>query len=276
MSGSLPRGAGGLRLFDDGRRNKAEKLDHEAVAVIATSDGPLLMALGSGSTPRRESIALVSDLDAPGAVALTVAVPRFYAGLRASVLFAGSELNVEGVVHLDGCLRLFGRGNGATLGDVRPVNATCEIAWAALRAHIEAPDHVPPPMPFDVVQYALGAIRSSGLSFTDATAGWGSDGISRPVLYCAAAEASPDVTRDGEVVGSAIGVIEEIDGETSARWVELLDRDAARLPLKAEGIALARPASDRLLVVVDIDAYDHPSELLEVQLEGPWPGSPME
>ena len=273
---ALPRGAGGLRLFDDGRGNKAEKLDHEAVAVIDTSDGPLLVALGSGSTPRRESIALISGLDTPGAVAVSVAAPRFYAGLRASVLFAGSELNVEGAIHLDGSLRLFGRGNGATLADVRPVNATCEIAWAALRAHIADPDHALPPMPSQVVQYELGTIGNSGLSFTDATAGWGSDGVTRPVLYCAAAEASPDATRDGEVVGSAIGVIEERGGDTSARWVELQDRDGTRLTLKAEGIALARDTSDRLLVVVDVDAYDRPSELLEVQLEGPWPGSPME
>jgi hypothetical protein len=60
-------------------------------------------------------------------------------------------------------------------------------------------------MPFDVVQYELGTIGNSGLSFTDATTGWGSDGVARPVLYSAAAEASPDATRDGEVVGSAIG-----------------------------------------------------------------------
>ena len=273
---ALPRGAGGLRLFDDGRGNKAEKLDHEAVAVIDSGDGPLLVALGSGSTPRREVIALVAGLDTPGAVTLTVAAPRFYAGLRASVQFAGSELNVEGAIHLGGSLRLFGRGNGATLGDVRPVNATCEIAWAALRAHVEDPDHVPAPMPSQVVQYELGTIGNSALSFTDATAGWGSDGVTRPVLYCAAAEASPDATRDGEVVGSAIGVIEERDGDTSARWVELRDSDGARLTLKAEGVALARHALDRLLVVVDVDAYDQPSELLEVQLEGPWPWPSME
>jgi len=129
-------------------------------------------------------------------------------------------------------------------------------------------------MPFDVVQYELGTIGNSGLSFTDATIGWGSDGVTRPVLYSAAAEASPDATRDGDVVGSAIGVIEGRDGNTSARWVELQDRDGARLTLKAEGIALARHAPDRLLVVVDVDAYDHPSELLEVQLDGPWPWSP--
>jgi len=40
---ALPRGAGGLRLFDDGRGNKAEKLDHEAVAVIVTGDQDLLV-----------------------------------------------------------------------------------------------------------------------------------------------------------------------------------------------------------------------------------------
>jgi hypothetical protein len=95
--------------------------------------------VGVACAPRRESIALVTGLDTHSAVALTIAAPRFYAGLRASVLFAGSELNVEGAIHLDGSLRLFGRGNGATLGDVRPVNATCEIEWAALRAHVEAP-----------------------------------------------------------------------------------------------------------------------------------------
>ena len=125
-------------------------------------------------------------------------------------------------------------------------------------------------------RYQPQAHGNSGLSFTDATAGWGSDGVTRPVFYCAAAEASPDATRDGDVMGSAIGVIEERNGDTSARWVELQDRAGTRLTLKAEGIALARGASDRLLVVVDVDAYDRPSELLEVQLEGPWPGPSME
>ena len=91
------------------------------------------------------------------------------------------------------------------------------------------------------------------------------------VVYSAAAEASPDVTRDGVVVGSAIGVIEERDGVATARWVELQDRDGGLLALKAEGVVLARHAPDRLLVVVDVDSHDQPSELLEVQLEGSWP-----
>jgi len=92
------------------------------------------------------------------------------------------------------------------------------------------------------------------------------------MLYSAAAEASPDAVRDGEVAGSAIGVIEERDGTLTARWAELRDRDGGVLPLKAEGIALARGAPGRLLVAVDADAHDHTSELLEVELAGAWPG----
>ena len=269
---ALPPDASGRRLFDDGRRNKADKLDHEALASVSNGNDVLLVALGSGSLPRRESIALIAGLDSPHAVTRVCAASRFYAGLRASASFAGTELNVEGAIYANGWLRLFGRGNGAPREDAQPVNATCDVEWVALRAHIEDQSAVPPPPMREVVQYQLGSIRNARLTFTDATLGWPRDGATRPVLYSAAAEASPDAVRDGEVVGSAIGVIEEQDGQTTARWTELRDQDGHVLPLKAEGIALGQGPPGRLLVVVDVDAHDQPSELLEVQLEGPWPG----
>jgi hypothetical protein len=268
---ALPAGPGGRRLFDDSRRNKVDKLDHEALATVTAEDGVVLVALGSGSMRRRESIAIIAGFDTHHVRTQVSTASRFYAALRESALFAGSELNIEGAVYLDGRLRLFGRGNGAIRGDARPVNATCEIEWPALRAHIEDPDHTPPPAPLDVVQYELGSIGDARLAFTDATLGWATDAAARSVLYLAAAEASPDATRDGEVTGSAIGVIEERGGEVAARWTELRERDGSRMPLKAEGIALGRGAPGRLLVVVDGDAHDQPSELLEVELGGPWP-----
>jgi hypothetical protein len=269
---ALPTGPEGRRLFDDGRGNKADKLDHEAIVIVADGTEVLVVALGSGSMPRRESIALISGLDTLEPITHVAAAPRFYGALRASTSFAGSELNVEGAVYRDGRLRLFGRGNGAVRGDSRPVNATCEIEWAALRAHIAQPDRSPPPTPVDIVRYELGVIGDSRLAFTDATPGWPSVGRTPPVFYSAAAEASPDATRDGDVAGSVIGVIEEHDGEYTARWAELSNEDGGRLSLKAEGIALARSGAGRLLVVVDADAHDRASELLEVQLDGSWPG----
>ena len=65
-------------------------------------------------------------------------------------------------------------------------------------------------------------------------------------------------------------MIEEHDRATRARWTVLQDRDLRVLPLKVEGVALARGAPGRLLVVVDVDAYDRPSELIEVELDGAW------
>ena len=268
---ALPPGPAGRRLFDDGRGNKADKLDHEALVAVAAHDELLLVAFGSGSTPLRESIALLAGLDTKQPIARVVSARRFYAALRASTPFAGSELNVEGAVHVRDRLRLFGRGNGAERGDVRPVNATCEIEWAALRAHVENPDHAPTPTPLDVVQYELGSIGKSRLTFTDATVGWPTAGQAAPIFYAAAAEASPDVTRDGEVAGSAIGVIEQRHGATVARWTQLTDGSGGPLSLKVEGIALALDERGRLLTVVDTDAHDHPAELLDVRLEGGWP-----
>jgi hypothetical protein len=61
----LPAGEGGARVFDDGLGNKKFKLDLEASVVLP--DGRLL-ALGSGSSRRREQIATLAD--EPGALAL--------------------------------------------------------------------------------------------------------------------------------------------------------------------------------------------------------------
>ena len=271
---ALPAGPDGRRLFDDSRGNKAEKLDHEALTAIGSGTDALLVALGSGSLARREVVALISGVETPGVAARVFAAPRFYAALRAATLFAGSELNVEGAIYLDGRLRLFGRGNGAVARDVRPVNATCDVDWEALRSHLD--DHaLAPPVPANVIQYELGSIGTTALSFTDATPGWAAGGTNaRPVYYTAAAEASPDATRDGEVAGSAIGVIAEPDdGAPVARWIELHDTDGGRFALKVEGIALASQTPGRLLVVADDDTHDRPSELLEVELGGPWQGA---
>ncbi len=266
---ALPAGPAGRRLFDDSRGNKAEKSDHEALVAVADAADVLLVALGSGSTPRRETIALIEGPGASHRVARAVAAPRFYAGLRATTLFAGSELNVEGVIYLDGRLRLFGRGNGAVTGSTRPVNATCDVDWARLRAHLEE-EALMPPVPTSVVQYDLGSLDGIGLSFTDAAIGRAESPASHTVFYTAAAEASPDVTRDGVVAGSAIGVIEAIDGTLTARWTELRDADGSRFALKAEGIALAS-TTGRIFVVADDDAHDRPSELLEVEIGEPCP-----
>ena len=266
---TLPRGADGARQFDDVRGNKAAKLDLEALVRIPTARGALLVAFGSGSLAPRESIVLLSFADEDSRAARRVEVVvhsarDVYGVLRATPGFAGSDMNVEGAAYADGIVRLFGRGNGAVRGTVRPLNASCDVDWARLRSHLDSPASAPPPPPHHITQYDLGSVDGLALGFTDATLG--PDGI---VLYAAAAEASPDARRDGDVYGSAVGLIRS-EYPQSTRWTTVLDEDGRVFKGKIEGIAPDPTNRRRVLAVVDSDDHADPSQLLELALSGDW------
>ena len=275
----MPAGPGGARQFDDARGNKPDKLDLEAVVSIPQGpDGAVVLAVGSGSAARREAIVLLRGLGGTGlptaADVEVLTLSRFYAQLRDAAAFAGSELNVEAAVYLGpaphGFLRLFNRGNGASQGGRGPVNATCDISWSALAAHLGAHDRASPPFPRDIVQYDLGVTDGHPLAFTGAALGPGAGDMRRSIVYTAAAEASPDATRDGPVAGCAVGVIAEGPDGIRARWALLEDADGGRFDGKVEGITLRPGDPMRAHVVLDRDAPDEPAELCDVMLEGPW------
>jgi hypothetical protein len=250
---TLPAGEGGLRQFDDLRGNKRFKLDLESCVTVDDENGrEMLLAFGSGSLPARERIVLVRAVGSDDADARVIDASALYAGFHAATDFSGSELNVEGATVVGGALRLFNRGNGAPRGELRPVNASCDLDLAALLAWLRDPGTAPPPQPRDVVQYDLGAIAGVPLTVTDAAT------LGGAVLYSAAAEASPDATRDGPVAGCAIGII----AGNSARYCEVEGIDGGPYPGKIEGILPLAP--DRLLAVVDPDDPRVPSVLLEM------------
>jgi hypothetical protein len=255
---TLPPGEGGARQFDDLRGNKRFKLDLESCELLGDGEGrEMLVAFGSGSTPLREKIVLARGLYDPEPQIEVVGASALYALLRTQTDFAGSELNVEGAALTGGVLRLFNRGNGAPHGDLRPVNATCDLDLDALLAFLRDPA-LPPPAPRSIVQYEMGEVDGFPLTFTDAAA-WGD-----AILFTAAAEDSPDATRDGPVAASAIGVIRGGD----ARWCVARNADGSRYAGKIEGIQPR--AGGRAWVVIDRDEPGTPSELSEVVLEGDW------
>jgi hypothetical protein len=256
----LPEGPGGQRQFGDDRGNKHLKLDLEACVTVPTADGELLIAFGSGSSPRREHVAVLSALEGETPRVALHHVPALYAALRDARAFAGSEMNIEGAVYADGVIRLFQRGNGASRDGGHPVNATCALDWAALRTHL-GDARADPPRPHDVVQFELGTLDGLPLGFTDAA--FSND----VVFFSAAAEDSPDVTRDGVVAGSILGVVDQTGG---TRWARLHDHDGGPFRGKVEGVLVDPVARDRLSVVVDQDDPGAPSELCDVMLTGPW------
>lgn len=259
----LPVGPGGARQFDDARGNKAGKLDLEALATVPSPRGVLLAAFGSGSLAPRETVVLISFASGSSATVDLRAASAFYALLRSASEFAGSEMNVEGALHAGGLLTLFGRGNGAIRGELEPVNASCDVSWPALRAYLEQPASVTPPVPSAITQYDLGELDGVPFGFTDVALGRG--GV---ILYAAAAEASPDATRDGKVRGSAVGVIEP--NTLAGRWARLREGSGAPFIGKVEGLATESRHPERIFAVVDSDDHSKPSDLLDVQLSGPW------
>lgn len=257
----LPAGHAGKRQFDDVRGTKAHKLDLEACLSVPGEGGDLLLAFGSGSSPRRERVAVLEGwTGAEPSVSLRDA-SALYAALRECAGFAGSELNVEGAVWLGGRVRLFGRGNGAPRGGRLPADATCDLEWEALRAYLRDPEAAPPPAPREVVRYRLGALDGLRLGFTDAALQGGR------LLFSAAAEDSPDAVADGRVAGSALGMF---DAPDRVRWTVLRAADGGPFPAKVEGLAVPPGEAGRAWVVVDADDPAAPSELCEVELAGGW------
>jgi hypothetical protein len=256
----LPPGPDGGRHFHDGRGNKHLKPDFEAVVAVPPAAGGMLLAFGSGSTPLREQVAVLRGSGNRPEASL-VHLPALYARLRAAGSFSGSEMNVEGAAWVNGRVRLFNRGNGAARGGWGPVDATCELGWPALRAHLRDPAAAPPPEPQAVVRYLLGELDGVRLGFTAATGvGNGS------VVFAGAAEDSPDAVADGPVAGSVLGVMAPDGG---ARWCVLTDAGGRPFREKVEGVVPGdRPGS--LYVVADPDDDRTPCDLCTMELGGAW------
>jgi hypothetical protein len=254
---ALPPGPGGLRQFDDGRGNKADKLDLEAAFTTWDGGRERLVALGSGASPARRRALLFDGT----AAARIVAADDFYLAIEATPELAGSELNLEGAALLpDGRVRLFQRGNGAARRGLLPVDATWDLPLAALLAYLDGAAEAPRPHADDVVQYDLGAQGGVRLTFTDAA--WSPADDALVALACA--ERSPDAIRDGEVLGSVLLLFDDIDGASPLRCAPITGAGGAPLAIKAEGLAFT-PDGDAL-VVLDADDPARPSELCLVEL----------
>lgn len=257
---TLPAGADGRRIFEARQGNKQFKYDFEACCVVAVGGEELLLVFGSGSTPRRERVALLRFVDHQPVVTI-VDAHALYAQLRAATDFAGSELNIEGVIFTGAVLRFFNRGNGDPHGQITPVNATCEIPWHALANLLLNGGTTAMPAPTTIVQYDLGAVASCALTFTDATIAAG------VVLYSAAAEASPNAIDDGPTTGAALGVIA---ANCTARYTLLTEANGSPSLRKVEGVLFDPARPTELLLVVDNDDPDAAADLCTVELRGPW------
>ena len=243
----------GLDRFGAAAGTKHLKPDLEVACPAEVDGAPAVLALGSGSSPRRMCGVLVRPADGkPDAEAgdLTALYRRV-----AQVLgLPPEQLNLEGGSRHGDTVRWFQRGNLAAGVPSASVDLPLEALVGAVLGRVPAAA-VPVA---GLLRYELGAVAGVGLAVTDAVAL--PDGRT---LLSAAAEDTPNAVDDGPVVATALALV---DGDRVL--------DVAPLPTpggrvhKVEGLALRGVDGEevRLLAVVDDDAPAVPSTVLELRV----------
>ncbi|MET0942789.1 MAG: hypothetical protein ABWY13_15655 [Mesorhizobium sp.] len=233
--GSLPR---------DPSARKAVKPDLEVLASLPPATAyphGALLALGSGSTARRRSGALVT-LDAEGAVESIRQLE--VSGLFRAIARLVDQPNIEGAVVRDDQLLLFNRGNRA-----RPDNLVlaCSLADVTDGKTVEV---------IVRARLKLDTANDVPLTVTDACS------LGDRILFSAVAEDTSNAYEDGKLIGTAVGAL---DANLNVVHLERVDH-----PVKIEGIQ-AWTDGDKiaLLLVSDADNPTKPAGLFKCLMVKP-------
>ncbi len=230
---------------------KAAKPDLEVLAHLPSQAWPphgALLALGSGSTPRRRRGA-VWPLHADGSAAapFLLDLTPLYAALEAEI----PELNLEGAAVSGDGLRLLQRGNGQA-----GVNAVVDLDLRRACASASRSQSLGADLVRGIRRYDLGAHQGVRYTFTDASPL--PDGR---LVFSAVAEDCPDTYHDGAVVGAALGILDAAGG------VEFLEPLEPVLKIEGVHATLESNGDIALLLVADADDATHPAPLLAARLE---------
>ncbi len=229
FEGTLPAGM---------KARKKRKPDSETLALLP---GGVLMALGSGSRPRRCRAAWIAldNEGQPRRPARLVDLTPLYEPLREHF----DDLNIEGAFVSGREFVLLQRGHAGG-----SPNASIHYALSSVLAWLF--DGADAPLPPRVRRHRLGSVGGVPLGFTDGAALPGGRWV-----FTAVAEATDDSVADGACVGSVVGVM-------SAQG-ELLARQAMPHDEKIEGIdARLRRGRIEFCLVTDADDPRIASQLL--------------
>jgi len=208
-----------------------------------------LLALGSGSTPNRQTGSLLS-LDTRGRV---IAVPRSIdlSGIYTPLQRQFTTLNIEGAVVVGDEFVLLQRGHNK-----QPHSACIRFRLADITAALGTTESLGTAAPIAIRTYDLGAIDGVPLCF--------SDGAALPdggMIFTAIAESTDDGYADGPCAGAAIGIINS-DGRLC--FLERVEHGH-----KIEGIeARVEGSLIKLLMVTDADEEAIPARLLSAEIAG--------
>lgn len=241
--------------FSEADGTKDAKPDLEAACSVQIEGESAVLLLGSGSLPARMRAVVATPGD-PHCSVDTGSLAPLYGRIADALGLHAKDLNLEGACVIGSTLRWFQRGHGGA--DVPSSSIDCSLAdvLAAIRGQLDPSDVTVA----EVRRYEFDSAGDVALAITDAALL--PDGR---ILVSVAAEDAPDAVADGEVVGSALGVVDddEVVGTASIPTAE----DGT--PYKVEGLAIREATDGRidLLAVVDADDPHAPSLALELTID---------
>jgi hypothetical protein len=236
-------------LPEDPAARKAHKPDFEALVTLP--DGSLL-ALGSGSTPkRRRAMQIALDPEQPRVRVFSL--DELYTALEEEL----PDLNIEGGAILADRLWLCSRGNSSRRDD-----ALIELELAGVLAAFERERSPSQRVVLSVVRIVLGELEGAPLSITDLTP------IRGRLVFTAAAESSPNTYDDGECAGSVVGQVAMSVRGAGPGVPEIL----GWVPdIKLEGVCAASEAADERALLLVADGDDRSARAPLFRSEPVWP-----
>lgn len=249
----------------DNRILKKKKADLECITKLMINGYPHLLILGSGSKSPRRDVAFLVKLPTPynrNHLVWEVSLIKWYSFLRMHEDAAGDTgvLNFEAAASTSSYLYIFNRENNAVLRFDMP--EFIEF----IQGHTEG---VPFPT---VIKAHLPEIESIRSGFS------GADYFDGKLFFTAAAENTSNAIDDGEVMGSAVGIV-SFDGEEKQRG-KVANGFTATIsdftlipkiessPLKVESISVYEKENDSTYIAIAVCDDDlGASDILMLQLD---------
>jgi hypothetical protein len=231
----------------EGRIAKKKKADLECITKLTINGYSHLLILGSGSKSPRRDVAFLVKLPTPynrKHLVWPISLEKWYAFLRMNEDVTGESgvLNLEAAATTENHLYIFNRENNAALRFDLP--EFIEF----IQGHT---DGVPFPT---VIQNELPLINNVRAGFS------GADYFDNKLFFTAAAENTSNAIDDGEIMGSAVGIV-HIEGEEKTRG-KLSDGFAGTI----SNFTIIPSIEDRLLKIESISIYEKENDTTYIAL----------
>lgn len=242
----------------DGRINKDDKPDFEAMEMMNINGHPSLVIIGSGSKDKTRELAYVIREDNYSKIETSLK-PLYEQLYQAGMFKTGDEgINIEGIASSDSCVYILNRGNGGK--NIIFTLPKKEFEQYLLGKTQKVNNIIAYPVQLPVVD-----------GFEAGLSGATYDATTESLLFTASVEATYDTINDGKILGSFVGSL-PVSHLVKDRPLDLtgysqpLNRNGKPIITKVESISILSADDRKIKCLLASDNDNGSSEFFTVLL----------